>query len=594
MVYVEATISAAPEAVLDQPWIDDARILFQSAGLSRLVCVDDRSTGTSDMRVALAAAVRGEAIPLELSRTAFSDLIGPEIGSFDASEIADRISASELAEPPISLHGMLQEPEFADASTIAALRALAAQTSLGFELVDLGQWEARKSDFMVAGTLVLFDKDMSMDPRGNSQTGVQLLVATLTASTEVKAALFTHSVAIGDEFQEWKGLAAVNPELGDRLLVISKHSFSDPDPEAFIAGLKALVTAPEIGKVIDQIRDLHSKITNDALDQLGKLSPYTLDRMFVGAIEEEGEWGPENFLSYVDAVQRRELRLGLHGDVSINASITKLRGLASMSLRMKNPSMAEYMNVLRSRKIDDANHLNSVRLPLDLGDIFKLHPVGSQPSTLWGGDRYYILLLQRCDVALRAGGGTPGSRNFDPPHLTLYRLKKVAANAKPRRDTRLTYPIAYLVPGSENAWEIVFGDRITVPTMALDFCALNTSGESVFDLREHYEDLDQGLSLAAREMVAKYRTRATDLLQRYGAVAEKTDESLVLEEVAASLLGASQPWTPLAGRISLDSQRLAYGVSRIARLRDPDVQDALDQLSAVQGRVALNAHLHLD
>jgi hypothetical protein len=577
----------------DTLWIEDVRVLFKSAGLQRLVCVDDRSNGGSEMRASLAAAIRVGDIPLSEARIAFSGLV-VGIESFDAEEIANEVRDSDLKAPPLSIRGMVSSPEVADASTIATLRDLASRTSLDFELLDLGQWKERRGEFLSAGTLVLFDKDMSMNPEGGTTTGVDLLISTLKDGIDVKAALFTHSVAIGEEFHEWKALADLHPEVSDRLLVISKHSFSDPNPEAFTAGMKVLIAVPEVSKVIRQIRSMYAKITTDALDELEKLSPYTLDRMFVGAIEEEGEWGPENFLSFVDAVQRKELRRSLHDNSAINEAITRLRGLASMTLRMKNPSKSEYMGALRSRKIDDSSYINSVRLPLDLGDIFKLHPAISPPAQPWAGDRYYILLLQRCDVALRAGSSRPGVRNFDPPHLVLHRIKKVGANAKPRRDTRLTYPIEYLVPGSENAWEVIFGDRITVPTMALDFCTLNVSGESVFKLDEKYEDLDQGLSLAAREMVRVYRARAQDIFSRYDAVAAKTQDSQLLGEISGSLLGATEPWTPLTSAILPDSKAIHYGVSRIARLRDPDVQDALDQLSAVQGRVALNAHLTLD
>lgn len=588
---MEVEPEVAPEAF---DWISQVGTLFDTAGVLRLVCVDDRLVDGEGVRLALAAAIRSGELPLEEARLAFESSVERNTSSLDEEELASAVADSGLTTTPETLRGRIKVPEIADAETIAALRTLSERTSRGFELLDLAAWKDRRGDYLLAGTLVLFDKDMSLNQDGNDRTGVGLLVEALEENSDVKAALFTHSVEIGREFDEWKEIAQSYPDLSDRLLVISKHSLSGADHKAFALGLKLLITVPEIFKVIRQVRSMHAAITEMALDKLEGLSPYTLDRMFVGAIEEEGEWGPENFLSYVDALQRKELRRRLHSNDDINGAITRLRGLASMSLGMPTPSKTEYIDVLRQRKIDDAEYLNSVRLPLDLGDVFRLHPSGAQPSPLWQGDRYYILLLQRCDVALRAGGATPGARNFNPPHLMLYRLKKVSATAKPRRDTRLTYGVAYLVPNSDSAWEIVFGDRIAVPTMALDFCTLNANGESIFKVAEQYEQLDQGLSLAARKMVGMYRDRAESVLAKYDEMSSFSSEPSILHEVSASLLGSSEPWTPVKGRIDSTNRTISYGISRIARLRDPDVQDALDQLSAVQGRVALNAHLTID
>jgi hypothetical protein len=580
-------------------WTDDARILFSTAQITRLICVDDRAgvAETGDFK-GLAGAIRDGRLPLDVAiREIAAGGPNEDVSTYDQDELADYVNEGISNLPVMSdvLRKYVEvDGDDGDAATIRALRHVAKQSSLEFEVLNLGEWKSRKDELTVSGSLVLFDKDMSLDDEGTDTSGVELLIAALsTPESGVRAALFTHSIAIGQEYDEWKRLAQDHADVSERMLVISKHSLSDPEYASFITGLKVLLVAPEISRIISRVSDLHHSVTAAALKKLRTFSPYTLDRMFVGAIENEGEWGPENFYSYVDAVQRKELRQDLHRDVTINSSITSLRSLASMKLKLPNPTQVEYIEVQRARKMDDSEHINAVRLPIDTGDIFRIHAPSGNPKNVWS-DELYILLIQRCDITLRAGSNPPGARNFNPKLLPLYRINKVRSDRPPRNDTRLAYQLPYLVPDSTQVYEITFGDRIMIPAMALDFCTLNGTGESSFALGNDYEASGGGLALASREAASRYREKVASIVARYSATLEKTSDAQVLKDVTAALSGASDDWSKLRAEISVKEQRLKYGIRRIARLRDPDMQDALDQLSSVQGRIALNAHMHLD
>lgn len=580
-------------------WTEDAKILFSTTGIKRLICVDDRvRIAESGDFTALAAVIRNGTISLAEAQTELSAANHDvDLFTYDVDEVADYVKEGDLNHVvmPASLRAhVAREGDEGDAATIKALRHVAERAALDFEVLNLGDWLNRKEELTVSGTLVLFDKDMSLDSGGTESSGVELLIAALSkAGSEVRAALFTHSIAIGGEYDEWKRISKDHSEISERMLVISKHSLSDAEYDSFITGLKVLLVAPEISKIINRVKDIHESVATQALERLRLYSPYTLDKMFVGAIEREGEWGPENFYSYVDAVQRKALRKNLHSDQEINSSITSLRSLASMKLKLPNPTEAEYIEIQRARKMDDSEHINSVRLPIDTGDIFRIHAPSATLKNVWN-DGLYILLLQRCDITLRAGEQNAGTRNFNPKMLPLYRITKVRPNSRPRRDTRLAYQLAFLVPGSSDVYEITFGNRIMVPAMALDFCTLNQTGESSFSLGNQYEAPEEGLSLASRRAVANYRGKVSSIIDRYSATTEKTSDEQVLRDVTAALSGASDEWSKVRAEISLKDERLTYGMRRIARLRDPDMQDALDQLSSVQGRIALNSHMQLD
>ena len=73
--------------------------------------------------------------------------------------------------------------------------------------------------------------------------------------------------------------------------------------------------------------------------------------------------------------------------------------------------------------------LSSLALPIEVGDIFKVHDLYRANTAKKGVDRYYVLLAQECDLSVRGNG----KRSNDLTRVVLTQLSPIDVNREDGR-----------------------------------------------------------------------------------------------------------------------------------------------------------------
>jgi hypothetical protein len=590
----------------DNEWDEGiTRQVLESGGIQRIVCVDDifTDTGNVDRDTIVAAVATGNVSPdsiREIAREALgeeSDTYLVDDGDFAGQAQWLREHGRDMSEALWSRLGEAAPENRDDAitaqdpETLQQLRAFADAIGLEFVPLNLNSWRKQSSEILSRDgcTLIFFDRNLSGDGGADTE-GEALLTATVRAypPEKVIAVLFTHSVRVDGEYERWLAIAS-DPTLMDRVLVIAKERIRT-DRAAFASELKMAILAPRLRRVADRVKSGFAEKASEAAGQIGRLTPHLLHSVLVSAVEREGSWGPDGLVGIASSYLRRWVEAYVRADAAVWADATQLRELSLRSRIVVLPGAEadEYNRINRVLLFDEPEHVNDLRLPIDTGDIFAFFDpnrplTGQEPSALW------VLVLQRCDLAVRSGG----RRSYDPPLMPLAHIV---------RPTERTFSSGAAAIGrillssspvlNHSASEVNLMDRRFAPSVALDACALNRDGIARLNVGE--ELTTDGLIPAWVDLAKRHLAWAEHKLDIYeqlrGKLGKKPDRQIEMA-LSSALTGTSREVAGFTCKVDVEHKVMLFGVRRVARLREPHSQDLMERLGALSSRIPLTAAL---
>ena len=111
---------------------------------------------------------------------------------------------------------------------------------------------------------------------------------------------------------------------------------------------------------------------------------------------DEGAWEVDTLLRLTGIVERRERRRSVQSRrAELDQAVAQICRLPPPMIEPRPAATETVRDLRRAELYLDGPELNSVRLPLEVGDIFERDDGGA----------LYLLLAPACDLALRSDGG---------------------------------------------------------------------------------------------------------------------------------------------------------------------------------------------
>jgi hypothetical protein len=454
--------------------------LFQVTGIKRIICVDDVFAANVDQLLEHLAGFSAEER---------ADVLGGEADDYAAEDVWQQRVRERWESSGESEQSSLVDKAFAigagsEPVARGAIDALARvlPPSLQLQGLSLDQWNTQREqvvgDSEKSPTLLLVDQDFSHEGAGTAE-GQQIIseleqtVAGTPAGDYVFYGLLTNTAAPEQEQERRNEIVAEGGVDPMRLVVISKRNLGEDELVRFAGRLRVALLAPALAGLTNAItEELHNE-QEQALTRAREIAPEEMERMVLGSSERDGDWPPDTLLRVLTAMQRSGVRAKLRTAPLVLATTARVEALRAASIgdeaietgsatepgsAPEPPAHPVAAGILRDEIYDDAEHVNGLHLPIELGDLIE------QPSKKW----LWVVVAQPCAMIVRR----KGERQPELTHATIAKLTEARADDGSRVDR-------FVLPHYEHKGKpmTVHLGRVAYPrAFILDTCVLNDDG----------------------------------------------------------------------------------------------------------------------
>jgi len=555
--------------------------IFDAQSISRIVCVDDQYGGDRHesreliRRIGVARRA-GIALPVSIAELfeiaeGEDDLITEHQIDAHWPDVSRLIREKALADISEAIKDV---PEAPGLTTLEVLEKLVE----GFDFIPLAEdgWRKHRDELtkaeVVARTLFLFDR--SFGGASESERGLELANELAASHPDALCGLLTATVGPNEELELWESL-----HYKDRMVVISKGRLGD-DPTNVVPAVRRTLLNPWRIVLLDGLEKMLEEANQITLKDLRKLDIHSLEHLVFTTSSHEGIWEPDTLLRLYALRWRRYARKKAREDQKIIQAVKAIRALAIKPEIYHGSEEKSARDVMHEEWYEESEHINSLHLPLDLGDIFQIDREGADPRT-------YILMSQACDLMVRASG----DRSNDVVEVDVLKLE-LGANDAHRSDwLDLEY---WGEPPAGQDWHARMRPILRFSLDVLDLCTFDAQGRAVYgEQRQVDKDRLAVAGLARLERLDKVfdKTLESFHLVMTSAVKAEGDDKAKLRAIAeAQLPVLCSNYTKLC-RPVVDGNSVTYKLRRIGRLSLPRAADLLAQFSAYNARGAFDHDL---
>ncbi|MDP5228547.1 MULTISPECIES: hypothetical protein [Arthrobacter] len=588
------------------------RDLLAALGIVRVISVDDdHAQEAHQSKEDVLGAIRAGTIDIVLAaRVVLPDEEDGDAANLSTDEVRDLVDESwdELEDQAriVLTQAALRASSAEEGAVVtqspavsgnnAALLALPEIFADVAEFLPMGLNEWRSSGQVLLDdskpTLLIFDR--SFEREGGSATGGDDLVRGVLSRTDrehVYVGLLTHTASdLGREAeiaaQISQGLDSTRP-----VIVVAKNRLQD---ESFPEALRVVLFASEIEAFREHLIRSFSQATDTAISHFRRIEKYLLFAS-IEAARAEGAYEPDHATRIASAFARKTLARSLRDGDFIADVMTRLRRAGAVRLYLDGASKpAALAEVAWDEHFETGELLSALAMPLEVGDIFKIHDLHGVGKSK-GADRYYVLLAQECDLSVRADG----KRSNDLTRVVLTELRQTVHNEEglpaPLKENQAEF--GPLQRDSSSPWRVQFARQIVVPMLALDACVVSGTGRAVIStegkapsaLPESWKARFTRMQAEVKSLIGSYRGMETMLSSVEGSADQVR---LATKHVTAAVLGtATKHKDGLTAKIDVQNSRVEFGIERYARLADGSARGLLSLLLQHQSRPAFDGKL---
>jgi len=503
-----------------------------------------------------------------------------------------------------------REAELGDADTITDLTAPKrlediVGESARFVQVSLAEWRSNWSTLVQGPSqvLVLIDRSFINEEGGNETTGEELLHDLLQQGLDhVRAGLLTFTATTeDDEIRITRELREKHQAHADKIVAIGKFRLTEP--AEFPAAIRMLLLVAEITDYRDLAKTAFRQAHSAVETHLDALHDYTL----IGAIaaaQQEGTFELEHPLRLAQQVYQQELADAVRNSEISSRVLPRFRE-GSVGVFVNASAAGEQIReVLRADVFVPGTYINTLGLPVEIGDVFRVESVYPDGKTRTKGDpRYYVLLAQACDMSIRSNG----ERSNNLVDVLLQRLEKIDEEELQRvlrqqpidtgRLQRLMkkrermHVLGELEESSNQKWGVNFAQSIVVPTIAIDATVFQADGSALIK-----PEVDESRPMASgwlkRHDVIKKAARrmVEDYKKAEQAVKKVSGKEELLLRLGASLATATLDQNRgVTAVIDSSVGTVRYGIQRVSRVRSDIAVNIASLASSYNSRPAFEA-----
>jgi len=563
--------------------------LFDAAGIKRIVCVDDVFAADLDSLLELLAGFEPEQRAAVLAGE--PDTYREEqVWQQRMREEWERRDKPERASLVDKAYAIAEGKEPVRTGAIHALKQV-----LPGELepagLTLSEWRERRDTYVSEAertpTLVLIDQDFSRE--GASEAEGQRVIAELEAQLQAAPAaadfvfygLLTNTVAVEEEHvrrMEIVEEASLDPK---RLVLISKRNLDLGELERFAARLRSTLLAPAFAGLTAAVTtELHAE-QEAAILRVQAMAPEEMERIVIRSSEREGDWPPDTLVRVLGAMQRVKVRERLRVTPRVQDLTQRLQRIsavagagdlapdpeAPIAEKAPSPSPVAYPQaaaIMREEFYDDAEHVNTLHLPIELGDLIERR----SDKQVW------VVLAQPCRLMVRAKGKRE-------PELTHMILAKLLERPATEHDLFSEFELPYYRPESDTSAAVALSRIAYVRAVILDACVLNDDGVSRLDLRRD----------PPAALLPHWQTRSNELRKVGKMLFDRTGRAKAgtLDEKAITGHYRNDLFEPVL--VDRENQRIEWDCARIGRVGEPYARALLTRFSQYDARDAFLSDL---
>lgn len=340
------------------------------------------------------------------------------------------------------------------------------------ELLELTptEWKEQKDDLLATAkidkTLFLFDRDLSNDNSCDKDSGIRFLQEAISAHDKTFCGILSNTFRPEEEFDRWKEFAKNHNIDLNRFVLISKdHLNTDADRLGFARMVKLAVLNSPCQKLAEAVGQTVVDSVGSAHGELNKLNIYEFEDIVFRKSLTEGIWEPDTLFRIFGLYQKNAVHQKLKTDSNIKEQVQLIRSVVGIKTHPESFSSKETSwKIQRLEWYENAEQLNSYRIPLGLGDVFL--------NT--ADDTKYILLCQPCDLMVRS----KGQRGSGVTEVYLAQI----INA--REDAAGVFELKYFDENTGKSMFIKFGKKHAVYLNVLDLCAMTEDGLARYPITE--------------------------------------------------------------------------------------------------------------
>lgn len=418
-----------------------------------------------------------------------------------------------------------------------------------FTPMSLKRWEAEKDKIFTSSkalTLLLVDEDFSREPGGTSADGLKIIREVINkADPDIfLCGLLSHAYSATDIHQQWTELCEREGFNKSRFVLIPKRLL-DEDPDGLMTFLR-LTKLAVLNRPADQMKQRASEILREAqasaAERLDAIDIYDFDYIVFRSSEKEGIWEPDTLFRVFGLFHRDETRLRAKADEALHELAARIRLISQLATPTQTIPSVNTWKVQRIELYEDAEYLNPLFMPIDLGDIFDKS----------GGTKKFILLSQACDLMVRS----TGERHFAMTEGLFAEI------VKGDQDLRTHAELQYFDPNHKDKYFVSFKKVFSIRLFVLDFCATNERGTAEFILGKACPKVLipawQNRWIHLNKFVEQAVTKYSDLVNKG-----------VEPGPAALIIAGCCNEHRIKPTIDVREQKLSYPLRRISRLRQP-------------------------
>jgi len=327
--------------------------------------------------------------------------------------------------------------------------------------------------------ICLFDIEFEGDAKlEDGRDGLDLAKHLLDSSFNPKCVcgVFSHLFSVEDEDDKRYEYASKKSLPIKQFYTISKERFAfDPKISAFAEGLKNLLLMPYVEKLKEESIKTFKDSFDESIKKIDKISPKTFNQVVQKSSLKEGVWEISTLFRLHGIISKEE-NFNIISDPNkrkaFNGDINKIREIDLVETGYKSNSTNQQLIDIRNKELYfSTDIINGLHLPITNGDLFEIK------------GKIYILLVQPCNLALRANGEDCGKRDYGYDNGILIPLiKKDSLNINMEEvkvgETNANYLVAYF-PGFQ-----------IVSLNILDLAVFNENGKAIIDLNSDALDND--------------------------------------------------------------------------------------------------------
>jgi hypothetical protein len=351
-------------------------------------------------------------------------------------------------------------------------------------------------------------------------------------------------VSVEDQQADWRDISRhVAPDSPHRFIVISKKTL-EPDTAKFDEMLRVVLLAAVFQDLLQRVRKASEQAHKEADQALEALDPYELEVAVFKSSAVEGVWEPETLVRLYELAEVRDTTQRLRADDEVHELAARIRQMVVAGEQDWTEDRLEVRRIRELQRLEtlqDADAVNQVHLPLELGDVFE---------RIEGGKKF-VLLAPPCDLVVRRDGQR--RRNTNTGVLVELRSMDHPGSYE-------EFPLPLFELDSKATTVADLKRTAVVPLEVLDLCVFRPDGECSFTVKAQ----------APTRLLPAWDKRYAELKERFSKVMEILQAEARDSIASRALLNDLSP-VGLAGpfNVTLQSDGLRFGFRRIARLRPP-------------------------